>query len=54
MVGGGGGLGNRLVYFSSLVRMANFGAVLVLIAALGVALYSFFTFINRKYASWQV
>ncbi|MCX6454691.1 MAG: ABC transporter permease subunit [Actinobacteria bacterium] len=54
MVGGGGGLGNRLVYFSSLVRMANFGAVLVIVATFGVALYSFFTFVNRKYASWQV
>jgi len=26
----------------------------VIVATFGVALYSFFTFINRKYASWQV
>ncbi len=53
MVGGGSGLGNRLIYFSSLVRMANFGAVLVIIATFGVGIYSFFTFVNRKWASWD-
>jgi NitT/TauT family transport system permease protein len=54
MVGGGGGLGNRLVYFSSLVLMSNFGAVLVIVATFGVALYSFFTFVSKKWASWEV
>ncbi|HUX65706.1 MAG TPA: ABC transporter permease subunit, partial [archaeon] len=54
MVGGGGGLGNRLVYFSSLVQMPNFGAVLVIVATFGVVLYSFFTFVNKKWASWEV
>jgi NitT/TauT family transport system permease protein len=53
MVGGGSGLGNRLIYFSSLVKMANFGAVLVIVASFGVGIYSFFTFINRKWASWD-
>ena len=53
MVGGGSGLGNRLIYFSSLVRMSNFGAVLVIVATFGVGIYSFFTFINRKWASWD-
>ncbi len=54
MVGGGMGLGNRLIYFSSLVQMAQFGAVLVIVATLGVGIYSFFTFVNRKWASWDV
>ena len=54
MVGGGSGLGNRLIYFSSLVKMADFGAVLVIVASFGVGIYSFFTFINRKWASWDV
>jgi NitT/TauT family transport system permease protein len=54
MVGGGMGLGNRLIYFSSLVQMAQFGAVLVIVATFGVGIYSFFTFINRKFASWDV
>lgn len=54
MVGGGMGLGNRLIYFSSLVQMSQFGAVLVIVASFGVGIYSFFTFINRKWASWDV
>jgi NitT/TauT family transport system permease protein len=53
MVGGGMGLGNRLIYFSSLVQMSQFGAVLVIVATFGVGIYSFFTFINRKWASWD-
>ena len=53
MVGGGMGLGNRLIYFSSLVQMSQFGAVLVIVATFGVGIYSFFTFVNRKWASWD-
>lgn len=53
MVGGGSGLGNRLVYFSSLVRMPQFGAVLLLIAALGVAIYVVFYLIGKRWASWE-
>ena len=54
MVGGGMGLGNRLIYFSSLVQMSQFGAVLVIVSTFGVGIYSFFTFVNRKWASWDV
>lgn len=53
MVGGGSGLGNRLVFFSSLVRMPEFGAVLVIVAALGVSIYGLFTLIGNRWASWQ-
>ncbi len=53
MVGGGAGLGDRLVFFSSLVRMPQFGAVLIIVAALGVSLYLFFTFISNRWANWQ-
>ena len=53
MVGGGSGLGNRLVYFSSLIEMPKFGAVLVIIAAFGVTIYTIFTLISKKWASWQ-
>jgi len=53
MSGGGAGLGNRLVYFSSLVEMPRFGAVLVLISAFGVLIYSFFTILNLRYTKWQ-
>jgi len=48
-----GGLGNRLMYFSSLIRMANFGAVLLIIAALGITIYFVFYFIGRRWASWE-
>lgn len=53
MVGGSGGLGNRLVYFSSLVKMPEFGAVLTIIAAFGVTIYVIFTLIAKKWASWK-
>jgi NitT/TauT family transport system permease protein len=53
MVGGGAGLGNRLVYFSSLVRMPQFGAVLLIIAAFGVAIYVVFYFIGKRWTSWE-
>jgi NitT/TauT family transport system permease protein len=48
-----GGLGERLVYFSSLARMENFGAVILIIAALGVTIYVLFYFIGKRWASWQ-
>jgi NitT/TauT family transport system permease protein len=48
-----GGLGQRLVYFSSLARMDNFGAVLLIIAALGITIYVVFYFIGKRWASWE-
>jgi NitT/TauT family transport system permease protein len=53
MVGGGAGLGSRLVYFSSLIEMPRFGAVLVIIATFGVTIYAIFTLIAKKWTSWQ-
>lgn len=53
MVGGGSGLGSRLVYFSSLIEIPRFGAVLVIIATFGVTIYTIFTLIAKKWASWQ-
>jgi NitT/TauT family transport system permease protein len=48
-----GGLGDRLVYFSSLARMENFGAVILIIAALGITIYVLFYFIGKRWASWE-
>jgi NitT/TauT family transport system permease protein len=48
-----GGLGRQLIYFSSLIRMENFGAVIVLIAALGISIYVVFYFIGKRWASWE-
>ncbi len=54
MVGGGSGLGNRLVYYSSLARMSNFFAVIILIAAIGIGLYVAFYLIGKKWANWEL
>ena len=48
-----GGLGHQLIYFSSLIRMANFGAVIVIIAGLGVSIYVIFYAIGKRWASWE-
>jgi NitT/TauT family transport system permease protein len=53
MVGGNQGLGNRLVYFASLNQMASFGAVLILIAALGIVIYALFALIAKRWTSWE-
>jgi NitT/TauT family transport system permease protein len=48
-----GGLGRQLIYFSSLIRMENFGAVIMIIAALGITIYVVFYFIGKRWASWE-
>jgi NitT/TauT family transport system permease protein len=48
-----GGLGERLVYYSSLARMNEFGAVILIVAALGVGIYVLFYFIGKRWASWE-
>ena len=53
MVGSSEGLGNRLVYYSSRVQMANFFAIIVILAVIGIADYVFFFWIGKKWASWE-
>ena len=53
MVGGGEGLGNRLVYYSSLARMEPFFAIIVIIATIGILMYVLFYLIGKKWASWE-
>lgn len=48
-----GGLGHLLMYFASLARTAEFGAVILIIAGLGVAIYVVFYFIGKRWASWE-
>jgi NitT/TauT family transport system permease protein len=48
-----GGLGERLVYYSSLARMDEFGAIILIIASLGVSIYVLFYFIGKRWASWE-
>lgn len=53
MVGGKDGLGNRLTYFSSLIRMPAFFATIILLAVMGIIIYVIFYWIGKKYASWE-
>ena len=48
-----GGLGKDLVYYSSLARMQEFGATILIIAILGILIYIIFYFIGKRWASWE-
>ena len=48
-----GGLGKDLVYYSSLARMPEFGATILIIAILGIVIYIVFYFIGKRWASWE-
>ena len=47
MVGGAEGLGNRLTYYSSLIRMPQFFAIMLILAIIGISIYVFF-FLARQ------
>ncbi len=53
MVGGSEGLGNRLAYYSSLIRMPQFFAVILVLALIGISIYALFFWIGKKWASWE-
>ncbi len=53
MVGGAEGLGSRLTYYSSMVRMPQFFAIILLLAAIGISFYAFFFWVGKKWAGWQ-
>jgi NitT/TauT family transport system permease protein len=48
-----GGIGHQLVFFSSTIHTTQFGAALMIIAALGVSIYVVFYFIGKRWASWE-
>ena len=52
-VGSSDGLGTRLAFFSSRIRMADFWAVIVILALLGILIYMFFFWVGKRWASWQ-
>jgi NitT/TauT family transport system permease protein len=52
-VGSSDGLGTRLAFFSSRIRMADFWAVIVILAVMGIMIYMFFFWVGKKWASWQ-
>ena len=53
MVGGAEGLGNRLTYYSSLIRMPQFFAIILILAFIGISIYVFFFWLGKKWASWE-
>jgi NitT/TauT family transport system permease protein len=53
IVGSGEGLGNRLMFFSSRIQMANFWAIIVMLATMGILIYVFFYWVGKRWASWQ-
>lgn len=53
MVGGGFGLGNRLTSYSSMIKMPQFFAVVLILSLLGIAIYVTFFLIGKKWASWD-
>lgn len=53
MVGGAEGLGNRLTYYSSLIRMPQFFAIILLLATIGISIYVFFFWLGKKWTSWE-
>jgi NitT/TauT family transport system permease protein len=53
LVGGKDGLGNRLSYYSSLIKMPQFFACIVILALIGILLYVTFFLIGKKWASWE-
>ena len=53
IIGSSEGLGNRLAFFSSRIRMADFWAVIVILAVMGILIYVFFYWVGKRWASWQ-
>jgi NitT/TauT family transport system permease protein len=53
MVGGAEGLGNRLTYYSSLIRMPQFFAIILILAIIGISIYVFFYWFGKRWASWE-
>jgi NitT/TauT family transport system permease protein len=53
MVGGAEGLGNRLTYYSALIRMPQFFAIILMLAMMGISIYVFFFWLGKKWASWE-
>jgi NitT/TauT family transport system permease protein len=53
IIGSSVGLGSRLAFYSSRIQMANFWAVIVILAVMGILIYVFFYWVGKRWASWQ-
>jgi len=53
MTAGGFGLGSRLTNYSSVLRMPEFFAVMVILSTLGILIYSLFFWLGNRFAGWH-
>ena len=53
MAGGGFGLGSRLTTYSSVIRMPEFFACILVLALLGILIYLFFFWLSKRLAGWE-
>lgn len=53
MAGGGFGLGSRLTTYSSVIRMPEFFACILILAVLGILIYLFFFWLGKRLAGWE-
>lgn len=53
MSGGGFGLGSRLTTYSSTLRMPEFFACILILAAVGILIYVFFFWLGKRLAGWE-
>jgi NitT/TauT family transport system permease protein len=53
MVGGAEGLGSRLTYYSALIRMPQFFAIILILAIIGISIYIFFFLLGKRWTSWE-
>jgi NitT/TauT family transport system permease protein len=47
------GLGNKIAYYSSLARMANFFAVILLVSVIGISIWIIMAAVGKRWASWE-
>ncbi len=53
LIGSSEGLGSRLAFYSSRIKMADFWAIIVILALMGILIYVFFYWVGKKWAGWQ-
>jgi NitT/TauT family transport system permease protein len=53
MAGGGFGLGSRLTTYSSVIRMPEFFACVLVLSLLGILIYLFFVWLGKRLAGWE-
>jgi NitT/TauT family transport system permease protein len=53
MAGGGFGLGSRLTTYSSVIRMPEFFACILILALMGILIYLLFFWLGKRLAGWE-